>query len=339
LVHRSPTTALIVLVITSLWGCGLSTGKIRSSDSLDSGRYDGSGTAEVGDLEPYDEDGSDEDNDEEDGSENSNSESESPDGAPEDDSIIEASHLPDVMACGESRLVAIAVRNTGLATWTREAGYKLGTIDDADPFYSADTRVWLSEDDEVEQGVVWTFEFALLAPEVPGNYVTDWQMVHEDVQWFGEAVTHEIEVVCDVPSGPPELEDTIWLHADVSDWPETSALASVTIEGDQICLDYDQADAWPLYDLRGTEVVANPWIFIWQDANWYAATWEWLRPGQTCKSVDAVSGSHIKVEPFGEDSGWVPTSGQTYWFMVSGLGRWSERTVEERTNLVPLTWP
>ena len=116
-------------------------------------------------------------------------------------------------------------------------------------------------------------------------------------------------------------------------------LSSVYTTESEICLDYDMADVWPIYDLGGTEVVGNPWIFIWEDGVWHAGTWEWLRPGQTCKNIHSVAGSHIKVSPFGEESGWVPTSGDTYYFMVSGLARWSERTVEERTNLVPLVWP
>ena len=129
-----------------------------------------------------------------------------------------------------------------------------------------------------------------------------------------------------------------WLHSDVSAWPETATLSSVTISGASICLDYDRANQWPIYNI-GVDVVANPWVFIWENGQWYAATWEWLRPGQICKAVSSVAGSHIKRSPFGEHSGWVPTSGETYWFMVSGLARFSERTVEERSNLVPFVWP
>jgi hypothetical protein len=260
----------------------------------------------------------------------------------EDDALMAANHLPATMSCGEVASGAIAVRNTGTAHWTRDAGYKLGTVDDEDPFYNRDTRVWLTEEDVVPSGDLWTFEFELEAPETPGTYVTDWQMVHEGVRWFGDTTVHEIEVACDAPdtpAGPPNLDEVVWLHTDVSDWDQTGVLSSVSISGDQICLDYDKADVWPIYDADGTDVVGNPWIFIFQDDTWYAGTWEWLRPGQTCKAMDSVAGSHIKIAPFEEDSGWTPTSGQTYWFMVSGLGRWSERNVEERTNLVSFVWP
>jgi hypothetical protein len=265
-----------------------------------------------------------------------------PEVPPEDDATIQEIVFPAALSCGQTATAAVSVRNTGTATWTRAGGYKLGTVDDADPFYTRDTRVWLSDEVTVTTGQVWTFELELLAPETAGSYTTDWQMVREGIHWFGDTMTHEIEVSCEepaAPSGPPDLDEVIWLHSDISGWPQTSVLSSVTQSGSEICMDYDMADSWPIYDLRGTDVVANPWIFIWQDGAWYGATWEWMRPGQICKAMSSVHSSHIKVEPFPEDGDWAPTSGQRYWFMLSGLARWSERTVEERTNLVSFVWP
>ena len=260
--------------------------------------------------------------------------------ADDDANLVEAT-LPVALACNEPFTATVVAHNTGAATRTYDALYKLGAVDDEDPFKAGDVRVWLDEADVVPPGAEHAFTIEMTAPSVPGTYVTDWQMVHEKVHWFGEMVSSTVEVSCDVvdsPAGPPVLDDVVWLHADVSGWAQTATLSSVVVDADEICLDYDHADLWPIYDLDGTEVVANPWIFIWQDSVWYAGTWEWLRPGQTCKAVDAVAGSHIKADPFGEFSGWVPTPGQTYYFMVSGLGRWDERTVEERSNLVEVVW-
>jgi len=272
------------------------------------------------------------------------------DPAAADDSLIINTDLPLQLECGETAGGRIVMMNNGWASWSRTEGYKLGAVDDSDPFFGDSARVWLPEGDTIPPGQAWNFQFDLTAPDTPGVYTTDWQMVHEGIEWFGEVHSQEIEVNCDPPTEvsccapdesppPPDLSDTIWLHTDVSGWPETSVLSSVSATDSQICLEYDMADTWPIYDLRGTDVVGNPWIFIWEDGVWYAGTWEWLRPGQTCKNIDSVAGSHIKADPFGEHSGWVPTSGQTYYFMVSGLGRFSERTVEERTNLVPFVWP
>ncbi len=252
--------------------------------------------------------------------------------------------LPSAMTCGESVATRVSMRNTGSATWTRDEGYKLGAVDDSDPFYRSDTRVWLPEGVEVPPGAAWTFDFTLEAPDGGGTWTTDWQMVHEAVRWFGEAVAVDVAVTCDEPEPsdeppPLDLNDVSWLHTDVSGWAETGTLASVSFSSSEICLDYDKADTWPIYDYSGTDVVGNPWVFIYQDGQWYGATWEWLRPGQTCKNIHSVAGDHIKQSPFSEDSGWVPTSGDTYYFMVSGLARSSFRNVEERTNVVKATWP
>lgn len=144
---------------------------------------------------------------------------------------------------------------------------------------------------------------------------------------------------------PFTLDEVIWLYPDITDWPETVTLSSITLEGEFLCLNHDiasQEPAWPIVLSFGTtEVVGNAWVFIEQGGQWYAATWEWLRPpGQTCKYASAVEGGHIKVDPFGENSGWVPTSGQSYYFMVSGLIRNpSYSNVLERSNIVEYVWP
>lgn len=135
---------------------------------------------------------------------------------------------------------------------------------------------------------------------------------------------------------PEDFAGVTWLHTDVSGWAQTATLESVSIAGGQICLDYDLADVWPGVDHVDAFVNANPWIFIWQDDQWYAATWEWMRHGQTCKNVSAVAGDHIKRDPFLDFS---PISGTWYGFMVSGLARDATRNVEERSNVIMFQWP
>ena len=250
--------------------------------------------------------------------------------------------LPQEMSCGEEVVVSVVVRNTGQSTWTREGGFKLGMVDDSDPFYGPDTRVWLEEGIAIPPGGAHSFDFVLTAPEEEGDYVTDWQMVHENVRWFGEAVGRKVMVICDVvedpggSEGPPALDQLVWLHSDISAWPETHTLSAVTVSDSQICLENDGVHEWPIVDFDGTELVGNPWIVLEHEGTWYAATWEWLRPNQECKSRSSVNGDHIKKAPL---ENWSPKSGETYWFMVSGLARFSERNVEARTNLVQVVWP
>ncbi len=129
------------------------------------------------------------------------------DGALVDDAEVVAAGLPTALSCGEGFAAAVTMRNTGTSTWTHDA-FKLGIVDDSDPlFVGGDTRVWLAEGDSVAPGGEYTFEFSLSAPPEVGVHVTDWQMVHEGVQWFGEAAASDVTVGCDtdIPEGVPQL--------------------------------------------------------------------------------------------------------------------------------------
>jgi len=261
----------------------------------------------------------------------------------ENSAIFVSADFPSTLSCGESTVAELTLRNNGTSIWNRDTDYKLGAVNDEDPFKPGDVRVWLDESDSVSPGEPFTFEIELDAGDEAGTWTTDWQMVQEAVEWFGDVASYEIEVACEETpveeADTFDLNDVTWLHSDVSGWSQTATLSSVTVSGDEICLNYNKADTWTVTDYGDVEVVANPWVFIWQNDQWYAGTWEWLRPGQTCKNVDSVAGSHITQDPFGEHDGWVPTSGETFYFMVSGLARTSLRNVEERSNVVQVVWP
>ena len=129
-----------------------------------------------------------------------------------------------------------------------------------------------------------------------------------------------------------------WLNSDVSGWAQTATLSGVRISGDSITLNYDKTRVWPSGTplSSDTPLNANAWIFVNQGGKWYAATWEWMRPGQITKSKSAVNGGHINQAPLQNFS---PKSGEVYGFMVSGLARSSVRNVKERSNVVMVRWP
>lgn len=166
-----------------------------------------------------------------------------------------------------------------------------------------------------------------IAPEAAG--------AGEDVPSLGTSDTKVGEEEPGNDGFPADFAGVRWLHTDVSSWEETARL-SVKVGGSQIDLDYDKASTWPTGQDVGLELVANPWIFVKRDGVWYAATWEWLRPGQCSKSRRAVAGDHIKQSPLQD---FQPRSGERYGFMVSGLARGGTRNVMERSNLVWVTWP
>jgi hypothetical protein len=140
------------------------------------------------------------------------------------------------------------------------------------------------------------------------------------------------------PALPSNFSGVVWLHVNVSKWAQTATLSSVTFKGANICLDYDKTNVWPGVEISPTVIVnGNPWIFVYQNGTWYAATWEWLRVKQTCKASKSVAGDHIKKNPLKD---FKPVPGATYYFMVSGLARDPNITnVQERSNPVKVVWP
>lgn len=135
------------------------------------------------------------------------------------------------------------------------------------------------------------------------------------------------------PPPPPAIPEVIWLDYDVSGWPETSTITNVSIDGASICIEHTKAGQWPV----AHEVEGNPWVFANVDGQTYAATYEWLRPGQICKGVTADNiGAHIGRNPL---TSWRPQSGELVGFMVSALVRAGPETVMERSNIVVVRWP
>ena len=138
-----------------------------------------------------------------------------------------------------------------------------------------------------------------------------------------------------------DLSQVKWLHFNVSSWPETSTITSTTIGAPPICINHTKVGQWPTGDFSGSgaTVDSNVWVFAKIGGTWYAATWEWLRAGTTCKDLSASDfKTHVNdVSPL---NSWTPKSGEQIGLMVStpaGLG--PDGPVNERSNVVLRTWP
>jgi len=143
---------------------------------------------------------------------------------------------------------------------------------------------------------------------------------------------------------PFNLDEVVWLHTNVTDWPVTTNL-SVNLQGGTICFNYDKQNSWPGVPIEHNsgnymiDVVANPWVFVQHEGQWYGGTWEWFVAGSACKNKTSVAADHIKQPPLSTIN-WTPTSGETLYFMVSGLARFSNiKNVSERSNIVEIIWP
>ena len=141
------------------------------------------------------------------------------------------------------------------------------------------------------------------------------------------------------PKPVPEQEfpeGMVWLHPSVENWEVTAKLKSVSFNGRYIVLDYDKANTWPAHDFGDMQLNANPWVIVNRDGKYYAATWEWMRKGQTSKFASAVNGDHIKRRELND---WAPEPGEELQFFLSGLIRGPQRNVSERSNVVKIKWP
>lgn len=125
-----------------------------------------------------------------------------------------------------------------------------------------------------------------------------------------------------------------WYDRDISTWPATVELAAA-IENGQIVVAFEHAD-WPTVHV-GAEVNANPWIVAQAaDGQWYAQTFEWLRPTQDSKPLSSIPHG-LKSGPL---SGMAIASGQTYGFAVSSIARLSKDSgLHVRSPIVWVTAP
>ena len=151
-------------------------------------------------------------------------------------------------------------------------------------------------------------------------------------------------------SGADEIDvsEVTWLHTNVSRWRAASRITSVRIRdvpAGGICIEHTRSRSWPGVSIAGTSLAGNPWVFANIGGRWYAGTYEWNRPGQTCKLTVAGKhkrpseelGPHVKRAPM---TRWVPKSGEKVGFMVSTPARFGpDGPVRERSNIVVVTWP
>ncbi len=115
---------------------------------------------------------------------------------PENSVLLDMSSLPSQLSCGESRPVWLIYIITVVSTWKLPTHF-LGAVGDSDPM-GGPGRVDLPAD-EIEPVDEAYFYFTLHAPEEPGIYTTRWQMLRENVRWFGQMAAREVEVTCEAP--------------------------------------------------------------------------------------------------------------------------------------------
>lgn len=179
-----------------------------------------------------------------------------------------------------------------------------------------------------------------------------WRVIARDDRGHASGYSHTFQFTTARAggSGADEIDvsQVTWLHSNVSNWPAASTITDVRIRdvpAGGICIEHTKARSWPGISISGTVLAGNPWVFARIGGRWHAGTYEWNRPGQTCKLTVSGKhgrpsrelGPHVKRPPM---TSWVPRSGETVGFMVSTPARFCpDGPVRERSNIVLVTWP
>lgn len=137
-----------------------------------------------------------------------------------------------------------------------------------------------------------------------------------------------------------DLSQVVWLHENVSSWPQTSTITSTSIGPRSMCINHTKLAQWPQDDFSTSGVIvdSNAWVFGNINGTWFAATWEWFIPGEICKGL-SVYDFQTHVGGLSPLNTWVPQSGEVIGFMVSTPARHGNGPVNERSNVVRVTVP
>jgi hypothetical protein len=121
------------------------------------------------------------------------------------DAAVVSTTIPSTMAPGQDYNVVVRMKNTGTMRWSETNTIRLGALGDAALFGPG--RIKIPAGTTVQPGQTHDFIFTMTAPLTLGTYTTQYQMVWEGNQWFGQVLTRTVtmnidaEVVSDtIPS-------------------------------------------------------------------------------------------------------------------------------------------
>ncbi|MEM7359028.1 MAG: hypothetical protein AAF431_08025 [Pseudomonadota bacterium] len=141
---------------------------------------------------------------------------------------------------------------------------------------------------------------------------------------------------------PDDFSGVIWNDPNISGWSQTSNL-TVSVGSRFTDFQHSKQAVWPntVHSVVGRCCNASVWSFIKRNGQWYATTFEYLRPNTPRKFTSAFDGLHLKRRPFLDGSfNWRPANGEVYGFMVSGFARFNLNDVNaaERSNVFFYKW-
>jgi hypothetical protein len=108
---------------------------------------------------------------------------------PTNASAFVSQSVPTSVQAGQQFTVSITLRNTGVAVWEDQTGYRLGSQAPQDNnIWGAGGRIGFDYYDLVFPGGTHTFQFTATAPNLryTATRAFQWRMLRENVEWFGD---------------------------------------------------------------------------------------------------------------------------------------------------------
>lgn len=93
--------------------------------------------------------------------------------------------IPNTVKAGSTFSVSVTMRNVGSLTWTKTAGFALGSIEPSLNTVWGSSTIPLGAGDTIASGANKPFTFICKAPSTPGTYTMRWQMHRQASSYSG----------------------------------------------------------------------------------------------------------------------------------------------------------
>jgi len=118
--------------------------------------------------------------------------------------------VPAEMVTGQSYDVTITMKNNGSSTWNPEGTFSYYILGSRTP---SNNKIWGNDravlPGDVAPGQEVDIAFSVKAPAQPGSYDFQWQMIHNNVEWFGDKTENvAVQVVAPTPMHTPTPTNT-----------------------------------------------------------------------------------------------------------------------------------
>ena len=112
-------------------------------------------------------------------------------------------NVPTSVTAGQAFTVSVTMKNTGSTVWELgPTGHFLGAEGPRDNSLWGTNRVYMKAGEKVLPGESYSFSGPVTAPLTPGNHPMQWQLLQNDVEWFG-AKSPSVTVKVLNPGAPP----------------------------------------------------------------------------------------------------------------------------------------